>query len=124
MVGEMNEKGLHIIANFYGCSRNTDMLVNKKKLKEFLLGIVKKNNLNALKDTFYKFYKGGITGYILLAESHVSIHTWPERNNYFSFDIFVCNYSKDNTSSARKIFEEIVRTFKPKKLEKKFIKRQ
>lgn len=121
----MSEKGLHIIANFFEC-QNAELLINKEKLSELFLESVKKNNLTPLQNFFYKFPgddEGGVTGYILLSESHVSIHTWPEKNNYIAMDIFVCNYSKNNTENARKIYEEIKKAFKPKKIEEKFIDR-
>ncbi|SRR3989304_6076241 len=119
----MNEKGLHIIANFFGCE-NVDLLVDKIKLNDTLTDSVKKNDLNILKKYFHKFGKdGGITGYLLLSESHVSIHTWPERDNYLTLDIFVCNYNKNNVQNAKNIFEEVIKAFKPEKIQKKFIRR-
>lgn len=119
----MNEKGLHIIANFYGC-KNLGLLVDKKKLSVLLKKAVKQNSLNILRNAFYKFGDdGGITGYLLLSESHVSIHTWPERNNYLTLDIFVCNYNKNNVPNAKKIFAELTKAFQPEKIEKKFIRR-
>ena len=121
----MEKPGIHIIGNFFGCEKNTELLVDKPKLMKFLSGTVKKNGMNVLNESFYKFpgEDSGITGFLLLAESHVSIHTWPERDNYFAMDIFVCNYTKDNTEGAKKIFEEIVEFFKPNKLEKEIVYR-
>ncbi|MFH1325527.1 MAG: adenosylmethionine decarboxylase [archaeon] len=119
----MNEKGLHIIANFYGC-KNSDLLVDKTKLSELLKKSIRKNNLTILKKYFHKFGEdGGITGYVLLSESHVSIHTWPERNNYLTLDIFVCNYNKNNIPNAKNIFRELISAFNPEKTEKKLIRR-
>ncbi|MBI2042983.1 adenosylmethionine decarboxylase [Candidatus Pacearchaeota archaeon] len=117
------KKGIHIISNFFGC-RNGELLVNEKKLKKFLTNSVRKNKLTILKEYFHKFGKDdGITGYLLLAESHVSIHTWPERDNYLSFDIFVCNLNKDNTKNAKKIYKEVIKAFKPRKKEQKILER-
>lgn len=118
------KKGLHIIANFFGCSKNQELLTNKIKLERILEKIVKNNKLNILKKSFYKFKDGGgITGFILISESHFSIHTWPERNNYISFDIFVCNYNENNSLKAKKVFNEMINLLKPKKIQKKMIKR-
>ena len=117
------KKGVHIISNFFGCS-NSELLVNKKMLEKFLTNSIKRNGMTVLKKHFHKFEEGGgITGYILLAESHVAIHTWPEKNNYLSFDIFVCNLSKDNTEGAQKIYEETIEAFKPEKKEERIIER-
>lgn len=117
------KKGIHIISNFFGC-KNGDLLVDKKKLDAFLTKAIKKNGLTILKKYFHKFGdEGGITGYILLAESHVAIHTWPEKDNYLSFDIFVCNLNTDNTIKAKKIYDEVVKGFQPKRKDEKFLDR-
>ena len=118
----MEKKGIHILSNFYGC-KNSELLVNEKKLSNLLKNSVKKNHLTILQSIFHKFDEGGITGFLLLSESHVSIHTWPEKDNYLALDIFVCNLEKDNTKNARKIYEEIVKAFKPEKKDEQFIER-
>ena len=100
------------------------MLVDKKRLDAFLTKTIEKNGLTILKKYFHKFGKDdGITGYILLAESHVAIHTWPERDNYISFDIFVCNLNSDNTTKAKKIYEEVVKGFNPIRQDENFLDR-
>lgn len=119
----MNEKGLHIIANFFECE-NASLLVDKEKLNSFFIDCVKKNELIPLHDFFYRFGEGGVTGYILLSESHISVHTWPEKENYVTIDIFVCNYTKDNTENAKKIYEELKSIFKPKNVEEIFLNRE
>ena len=56
---------------------------------------------------------GGITGTLLLAESHLAIHTWPERNGV-TLDVYVCNFTDDNTSKAEQLFEALMLAFRPK----------
>ncbi len=118
----MNRNGIHIISNLFGC-RNRKLLVDKEKLSKLITNSVRKNHLHILEESFYKFDKGGITGFLLLSESHISIHTWPERDNYLTLDIFVCNFNKDNTKNAKKIYKELVEAFKPEKKEEEFMER-
>lgn len=118
----MKKSGIHIIANLYKC-KNASLLTEKSELSELMINTIKNNELNILDSSFHKFDEGGITGYILLSESHVAIHTWPERDNYLTLDIFVCNYGKDNTESARKIYSKFKEKFKPEKSEESFIER-
>lgn len=118
----MEKKGIHILSNLFGC-KNSALLVDKDKLKKLLVGSVEKNHLHILDSSFYKFDEGGITAFLLLSESHVSIHTWPERNSYLTLDIFVCNFNKDNTKNAKKIYRELLKAFKPEKKEEKVIGR-
>jgi len=120
-------KGIHIISNLYECS-NYELLVSRNKLENLLTNSIKNNGLTILEKCFHQFgeeEKSGITCVMLLAESHVSVHTWPkpDNDNYVALDIFVCNYSKDNTENAMKIYQDLLDSFKPVKKEEYFIPR-
>jgi S-adenosylmethionine decarboxylase len=54
----------------------------------------------------------GITGVVLLAESHVAIHTWPEKAAV-TLDVYVCNYGDDNSAKARRLMKLLVEGFDP-----------
>ncbi len=69
---------------------------------------------------FYQFFdengnKAGVTGNVVLKESHLAIHTWPE-NKGVTFDVYVCNYSRDNSDRARETFHEVVAALGPDKI--------
>jgi spermidine synthase/S-adenosylmethionine decarboxylase len=55
---------------------------------------------------------GGITGMLLLAESHVALHTWPEIASV-TLDVYVCNYEGDNSAKARALMGALVALFAP-----------
>lgn len=55
---------------------------------------------------------GGVTGTILLAESHLAIHTWPETGNV-TVDVYVCNFSDDNSPKAQALMEAVVSAYAP-----------
>lgn len=57
---------------------------------------------------FKNYGHGAFSLNIMLKESHVCIHTWPEKG-YYSLDMHVCNFSKNNEEAARNIFREITR---------------
>ena len=69
-----------------------------------------------------KLDENEITAVVALAESHISIHTWPEFS-YVSLDIFVCNLKNDNSQKAKNIFYEILKFFGCKKYDYKELKR-
>lgn len=115
-------KGLHILAGLYEC-QETEVLASKIKLEKTILKIIQKARFNALSSLFYKFPDGGITGLVLLSESHLAIHTWPEKA-YASLDIFLCNYSSDNSYKVRKAFELFHAFLKPAKMKKREIRRE
>ena len=55
---------------------------------------------------------GGITGMLLLAESHVALHSWPELAAV-TLDVYVCNYGGDNSAKARALMAALVALFEP-----------
>jgi S-adenosylmethionine decarboxylase len=110
-------KGLHIIADFYHCDAN-DYLVSAKKIKQLCMRASVSAGLQVLGDHFYQFdgfdetQDGGATGALVLAESHLAIHTWPEANSA-TLDIYVCNVSGDNSGKAEALYAELVNALKP-----------
>jgi spermidine synthase/S-adenosylmethionine decarboxylase len=54
----------------------------------------------------------GATGAVVLAESHLAVHTWPELGSV-TVDIYVCNFSQDNRAAAEAAFACLERTFRP-----------
>ena len=61
--------------------------------------MIKKYGFNELGD-YYHSFEPGITGAVVLAESHIAFHTWPEFG-YVSLNVFTCNYTKDNDENAK-----------------------
>ena len=55
---------------------------------------------------------GGVTGAVLLAESHLALHTWPERGGV-TLDVYVCNFSTDNSGKAEKLMDDLIVAFAP-----------
>jgi S-adenosylmethionine decarboxylase len=79
--------GRHLIADFWG-TPNYSMEYVEKVLKDG----AKKAGATVLSSKFHFFgeeYLGAYTGIIALAESHISVHTWPEKD-YLALDIFMC----------------------------------
>ncbi|OHA08520.1 MAG: hypothetical protein A3B37_00265 [Candidatus Sungbacteria bacterium RIFCSPLOWO2_01_FULL_59_16] len=59
--------------------------------------------------------QGGITGVVIVSESHLTIHTWPERR-FVNLDVFFCNYTRDNTRKARAVFAEFKKMYRPRRM--------
>lgn len=109
MVEKVN--GIHILWDLYEC--NFDFFINKKShisIKKFFETELKKTGFNVVWSMIYTFPNNSFSLNIMLSESHFCIHTWPEIN-YVSIDLFVCNYTKDNTLLAKKFFDEIILNF-------------
>jgi len=110
-------KGLHIIADLYGC-RNREMLASSAMLRESCVAACKDVGLTVLGDHFYQFegldatQVGGATGAVVFAESHLAIHTWPERDGA-TLDVYVCNVTCDNSDKAEKLYATLVESLAP-----------
>lgn len=110
-------KGLHIIADLYNCQKG-ELLVSSQKLRELCVTACTAAGLTVLGEHFYQFdgadgtQLGGSTGAVVLAESHLAIHTWPERDGA-TLDVYVCNYTADNTKKAEAVYQTLIKALKP-----------
>jgi S-adenosylmethionine decarboxylase len=71
----------------YGCDQ--EKINSRKFLHQVVKAAVKKVGLTNLGSRFHQFEPHGVTGFTLLAQSHISLHTWPEYG-YLVLDIFTC----------------------------------
>ena len=82
----MEELGRHLIATVKG---SFDSLNDERLLKKAMVQSCRANGATILHSTSYQFAPQGVTAFIMLAESHMSIHTWPEKG-LACLDIFTC----------------------------------
>lgn len=80
-----NHLGTHAIVELFGCEHLNDLSLVRDTLTE----AARLCGATVLHTKFHQFSPQGLTGYILLAESHISIHTWPEYG-YAAVDLFTC----------------------------------
>ena len=99
--------GLHLIGDLTGCRCDPQLLLDGERFRAKCLEMVAAAGLTTMDASFHTFEGGGFTGTVVLAESHLAIHTWPERQG-LTLDVYVCNYSADNSAKARKLFEQMV----------------
>jgi len=104
--------GVHVIADLYGCAI-APILTDAALLEETCVSYVREAGLFDVGRLFHAFPgEGGVTGTVVLAESHLSVHTWPE-HGYVSLDVYVCNYTSDNSHKARGLAERLIELFAP-----------
>jgi len=112
-------QGLHLTADLYGCECDASLLINAAALSELCRSAVTKADLTVVDEKFFTFpdwqnQPGGVTGAVLLAESHVALHTWPEIDGV-TLDVYVCNFSTDNSSKAEGLLDDLILAFAPKR---------
>lgn len=105
--------GLHVMGDLYDVNCDNEFMINADLLREHCLKLVRDAGLSSVGEFFHQFGgDGGVTGMVVLAESHMSLHTWPEKN-YVTVDVYVCSYSQDNRPRARQLYQSLLDTFKP-----------
>lgn len=76
------------------------------------IAAIEGSGLTIVGERFHQFDPQGVTGAVILAESHLAIHTWPEIGSV-TVDVYVCNYTTDNSAKAEAVFEALQAVFKP-----------
>ncbi len=104
--------GLHLIGDLSGCRCDPQRLLDGAAFREQCIRLVNDSGLTVMDASFHQFDGSGFTGTVVLAESHLAVHTWPERQG-LTLDVYVCNYSADNSAKARSLFDSIVGYFDP-----------
>ena len=96
--------GSHALLDYYGC--DAALLGDAEGLERILREAAQAAGATILAAHFYHFGAGaGVTGVLLLAESHLSIHTWPE-HHFAALDIYLCS---GDIERARSVLENALR---------------
>ena len=100
-------------------------------LRATCLDAVAAAGLTPVGELFHRFVPGapqgggapaGITGVVLLAESHLAVHTWPELEAA-TLDVYVCNLGADNSARAETLLAALITAFAPASVERHAVER-
>lgn len=108
--------GKHIIVELSGCDQNS--INDLEDVQEKMIEAAKQANATIIKSVFHKFSPLGVSGVVVISESHLSIHTWPELG-YAAIDIYTCG---TNTKPFKACYF-LAKKFKAKKIKATFILR-
>jgi S-adenosylmethionine decarboxylase len=109
--------GLHLTADLHDCACEPAWLTDPARLERWCLAAVRDCGLQAVGRLVHAFPAtadgpGGVTATVLLAESHLCLHTWPERRAVTA-DVYVCNFGGDHSARARALMEAVTALFMP-----------
>jgi S-adenosylmethionine decarboxylase len=112
-------QGLHLTADLGGCAGDALAMTDPAALRAACLEAVAATGLRAVGELFHRFsplpgaaHPAGVTGVVLLAESHLAIHTWPERG-VVTLDVYVCNLGADHSAQAEALLAALQALFAP-----------
>lgn len=86
--------GRHLLAEFYDCEPN--VLNNVTLIEDVMTDAARISGATIVQKNFHHFSPYGVSGVVVIAESHLAIHTWPEFQ-YAAVDLFTCGESVDPT---------------------------
>jgi len=92
-----------VLVEFYNCSK--DIIDDVNKIEILMNKAVLKANATIIKSTFHKFAPQGVSGVVVIAESHFAIHTWPE-HNFASVDLYTCGTTIDENKAILYLKEQ------------------
>jgi S-adenosylmethionine decarboxylase len=112
--------GLHLTADLTGCDPALPAMTDPAVLRAACLGAVEAVGLRAVGELFHRFaprpgtaHAPGVTGVVLLAESHAAVHTWPELGAV-TLDVYVCNLGSDHSAQAEALLGRLQALFAPR----------
>jgi len=112
MFNERLSSGKHMICDIRGIENN-ELLNSSADLKKMLNSICDKYNFQILQEVNYEFTPQGCSILFLLSESHISIHTFPERK-HMSLDLYTCR-EYENDEEYKKIYNFLLETLSASK---------
>jgi S-adenosylmethionine decarboxylase len=114
--------GLHILAEFHACEGDRRLLLDAGMLAALCRRACTEAGLIVVAEAFHQFAGAGATGALVLAESHLAIHTWPEMDGV-TLDLYVCNYSQDNRTAAETAYSALRAELKPGRIMRRDVTR-
>ncbi len=106
--------GLHILAEFHDCQGSRRLLLEADALAALCRRACVEAGLEVVAAAFHQFPGAGATGALVLAESHLAVHTWPELDAV-TLDLYVCNHSRDNRAAAEAAFAALQLAFQARR---------
>ncbi|MCJ7605181.1 MAG: adenosylmethionine decarboxylase [Dehalococcoidales bacterium] len=98
----MNALGRHLLIEMYDCDQ--EVLNDLSSVREIMLKAAVDCGAVVMGDSFHRFSPQGVSGVVIIAESHLSVHTWPEYG-YAAADIFTCGTTVDPQIAAEVLVE-------------------
>ena len=109
-------QGLHLTADLHDCRCDPACFTDAARLQDWCVAAARAAGLQAVGQAVHRFPAtslgaGGVTVAVLLAESHLCLHTWPERRAVTA-DVYVCNFGADHTGKAQALMDAVVERFR------------
>ena len=99
----MDPRGIHYIVEASGCS---EVIGEVDRMQEILVEAARKANTHVWAVSFHRFPPNGVSGVVVISESHLSVHTWPEAR-YLALDIYTCGAESIPEQAVSHVLERV-----------------
>ncbi|GFP76887.1 S-adenosylmethionine decarboxylase proenzyme [Clostridium fungisolvens] len=113
---KIEQLGRHILVEYYNCDK--DIISNHSLIEDYMNEAARRSGATIVTSCFHTFNPWGVSGAVIIQESHLTIHTWPEYG-YASVDLYTCgdsvnpwkafNYLEDMLKAERSESTEVSR---------------
>ena len=100
----MKHLGIHLLLEYWDCNR--EKLDSKEILETIMVKAAEVSGATVLQSVFQDFNPQGVSGVVVIAESHLTIHSWPELG-YAAIDIFTCGDKVDPWKATQYLEDEL-----------------
>jgi S-adenosylmethionine decarboxylase len=100
----LNALGRHLLVELHDCDR--EALNDLDLIRDIMLKAAIESGAVILGNSFHRFSPQGVSGVVVIAESHLSIHTWPEFG-YAAVDVFTCGTCVNPEKAAAVLIERL-----------------
>lgn len=120
-------QGLHLTADLHDCQCEPAWLTDAVRLLARCERAVQEAGLQPVARLAHTFpavdgQPAGVTATVLLAESHLCVHTWPEQAAV-TLDVYVCNFGGDHTRQAQALLATLIDLYTPRHVERHALQR-
>ncbi|MBQ7264237.1 MAG: adenosylmethionine decarboxylase [Synergistaceae bacterium] len=99
----MSPEGVHFIVEASGCD---DTITNVVRLQDTLVEAARRAHAQVWSVSFNRFPPNGVRGVVVISESHLSVHTWPEAS-YMALDIYTCGAKTEPMVAVQYVLEQV-----------------
>lgn len=99
----LNSLGRHVLAELYGCA--FESLDNLEQVQQYMKDAALAAGAEIRECVFHKFSPQGVSGVVVISESHLAIHTWPELG-YAAVDVFTCGDKVDPWDACKYLVDQ------------------
>lgn len=104
--------GHHWLLDLSDCHAPAEILEDAHTLERLVPAAARAAGMTVVGQVFHQFAPCGVTGAVILSESHVTVHTWPE-SRFVAIDVYVCDFNEANQAKGERLADALQALFVP-----------